>query len=627
MTDAWGITDGYWDVTGEWHPTSEETREVLLAAMDAAGRDEPPPPAPMWFVLAGHTPRLDDPCDVRLEDGTTLSGLGALPPDLPVGYHDLLPVRGGPPTRLVVTPRRCRMPSRAWGFAAHLYSVRSAESWGIGDLGDLARLAAWTRSLGGGALLLNPLHAASPSPRIEPSPYFASSRLWRNVLYLRIADVPGAAAVGGDLERLDVEGRALNSTEIIDRDGAYRLKMAALELLFDYFESGDTGRDEFEAWRDRQGAPLANWSAYCLLAERFGPNWNDWPGEYRHPDSPTVAALAAREARRCRFHEWCQWQLDRQLTSASSAGVQLISDLAVGFDSAGADGWAYQDLLGTGCRVGAPPDIFNPAGQDWGLPPFVPWKLRAAGYEPFIATIRASLAHFAGTRIDHVMGLFRLYWIPPDAGPQAGAYVRYPASELLDLVAVEAHRAAAFVVGEDLGTVEDEMREELRDRQMLSYRLLWFEQGRPSEVLEQALAAVTTHDLPTVAGIWTDADLTDREALGLPADPESHQTLRDRLDELVDLDHDARVDDVIVAVHEQLATAPSRLLLATVDDACASTRRPNMPGTIDEWPNWRLPLPVTLEALTTLPLARAVASALDHGVHGWPPRQPEQGHH
>jgi 4-alpha-glucanotransferase len=261
--------------------------------------------------------------------------------------------------------------------------------------------------------------------------------------------------------------------------------------------------------------------------------------------------------------------------------------------------------------VGAPPDEFNTRGQDWGLPPFVPWKLRQAGYQPFIDTVRAAFRHAGGIRIDHVMGLFRLFWVPPDGGPADGGYVRYPASDLLDIVALESHRARAFVVGEDLGTVEDSVRAELHDRHMLSYRLLWFEPGPPERYPEQALAAVTTHDLPTIAGLWTGSDRDDQRAAGLEPNDESEDQVRRRLQELTGADEDAPVDEVTAAAYRALARAPSRVLLATLDDALGVTERPNLPGTVDERPNWSIALPVPIEELAEDEATASIARSLD----------------
>ncbi len=614
MTDAWSITDGYWDEGGTWHVTTPEVRAALAAAMGADQREAPPPPPLTWFVTAGSTPALHGPAEVTLEDGTLLQDLGELPWDLPLGYHTLQPLDGGPTTRLIVTPHRCPEALRAWGWATQLYAMRSRESWGMGDLADLARLAHWTTSLGGGVVMLNPLHANPPIPEQEPSPYFATSRIWRNPLYLRVEHVPGWAGLGDDLRRAANAGRALGADRLIDRAAVFLLKYRALEKLFEQFETdADTAdRTTFDAFTRTQGVGLDRFATYSALAERHGARYCDWPGGLQHPDGLAVAAFARREAARVRFHAWLQWLVDRQLAAAGTAGAKLIGDLAVGFEPDGADAWVYQDLLARGCRVGAPPDNFNAGGQDWGLPPFVPWKLRASGYEPLIATLRATLAHVGGLRIDHVMGLFRLYWIPPGAEASSGAYVRYPAHELLDILALEATRADAFVVGEDLGTVEDEVREEMQARNLLSNRLLLFEPRPTTEFPEQALAAITTHDLPTLAGLWTGFDLAEQRKILPTPNEEGDAWFSSRVSGATGRGSDAPVSDLIVAAHEALAKAPSMLVVGTLDDACAVPERPNLPGTIDERPNWRLALPLVLEEIEADPVAQRVAAALSH---------------
>ena len=612
MTDAWGIVDGYWDTRGTWHPTAETTRRALLDAMDATG-DAPPSPPPMWFVGAGDGGQLWNRCSVVLEDGTTRPDLDALPVDLPLGYHVLEPSDGAPTTQLVVTPRRVPLPERAWGFSAQLYAVRSAASWGIGDLGDLATLTRWQAGLGAGALLINPLHAAAPTLPQEPSPYYATSRRFRHVLAIHVPGAPGADALdAGERAAVDAAGRALNATPRIDRDAVARVKMPALAKVFERFRDAAPAVElaAFARWRAEQGPDLELFAVFSTLAERFGPAWTRWPAEVQRPDTDAVRRVRGTDARRVEFHAWCQWVLDRQLGAAASHGVGLIGDLAVGFNSAGFDAWIDQDLLALGCRIGAPPDTFNTNGQDWGLPPYTPWKLRAACYRPFIAAVRANLRHLRGLRIDHVMGLFRLYWIPEGVGAREGTYVRYPAGDLLDLLALEATRAGAFVVGEDLGTVEDEVRAELQDRRLLSCRVLWFEEPPPDEWPEQAMATITTHDLPTVAGVWSGADEAARLAAGLGEDPGANDWFRSRLTQATGLDESSPVDAVITAAHAALAGSPALVRLATLDDACGAPERPNLPGTLDEHPNWRLPLPRTLEEILADPLVQAVALGL-----------------
>ena len=611
--DEWGVVDGYHRAAGGWTPTADATRQLLHRAMGATPVGPPPPwQTPMWFVRPGFHEPLHGTCRILLEDGTDLGEVDALPSDLPHGYHELEPVDGGPTTQLVVTPGRCTLPVRQWGLSAQLYALRSARSWGIGDLGDLDALAGWSAGLGAGALLLNPLHADTPTVPQEPSPYYASSRRFRNLLSIAVEDAPGAAALGVALGPAVAAGRALNATATIDRDAAVRLKVASLGQAFEAWstDAGAESKAGFDGWRAAQGADLDRFATYSALAELYGPRWPAWPVGLRRPDGAQVAAVVAQIGERVMFHAWCQWVLEGQLARASGHGVGLIGDLAVGFRPDGFDAWCDQDLLALDCRVGAPPDGFNPSGQDWGLPPYVPWRLRAARYRPFVEAIRANLAHLSGLRIDHVMGLFRLYWIPPGEPADAGAYVRYPHSDLLDLLALEAARAGAYVIGEDLGTVEPFVGAELRERHLMGCRVVWFEKDPPSTWPVEALGTITTHDLPTVAGVWTGADAELRRATGVAEDPEALPWFRSRIERATGLDSAAPVGAVLVGLHLALAASPALVRLATLDDLCAAVEPPNVPGTIDERPNWRIPLPLTMEQLAVDPVAAAVSQAL-----------------
>jgi 4-alpha-glucanotransferase len=515
-----------------------------------------------------------------------------------------------PPERTPGEPPRCALPStRAWGWAAQLYAVRSTASWGIGDLMDLDRLSRWARAKGAGFVLINPLHAAEPVLPQDPSPYYPSSRRFRNVLYLRVEEVPGAFDVG--LDDAAFRGRALNGDRLIDRDEVLRLKLDALGRIWDGFR----GDPRFDAYIAEQGSVLDEWATFCVLAETHGDDWRAWPSPYRRPGTPEVVHVWMEHHDRIRFHQWLQWLLDVQLAKASSH-VDVMHDLAVGFSPGGFDAWAWQDLLAPAMSIGAPADEFNTQGQVWGLPAFDPWKLQAAGYRPFVETIRASLRHAGALRIDHALGLARLYWVPDGVAPTDGVYVRYPFADLLDVIARESNASGAYVVAEDLGTSEPEILDALTERRLLSYRLVWFEEKEPDEYPELAMAAVTTHDLPTIAGLWSGRDLEAQMEVGVEPNVEGWNEIRARLGALAGVDLDADVDDVIVGVHRALGGGASLLVSGTVDDAVAVVERPNMPGTTTEWPNWCLALPMALEEIEQHPLANAVAAALHRGRAG-----------
>ena len=638
-TDVWGIDDRYFDALGIEHVTSRETRAAIMAGMgldpapllaesdeqtDGSDQSHLPPVArtgdappldarggagvqSVRVVRAGSAP-LVGPSELVLEDGTTLSIALALPADLPIGYHRLVARAGHGETLVIVTPGHCHLPDDllTWGWAAQLYAARSRESWGIGDLADLRRLGRWAReTTGAGVVMINPLTAATPVRPIEPSPYYPSSRRFRNPLFLRIEEVPGVEVLGAELVRLAEAGRALNRERRIDREAIFALKMDALERIFDHF----TGDARFDRYWTQEGDALTEFATYCALAERHGRDWRRWPSEYRRPDGDEVARFVTEEARRVRFHAWLQWLVDEQLASAARE-IAIINDLPIGLDVAGADAWCWQDLLARDISVGAPPDEFAVNGQDWGLTPFIPHRLRAIGYEPFRQTIRAMLRHVGGLRIDHVMGLFRLFWIPRALGAAGGTYVRTRADELLAIVAIESHRARAFIVGEDLGTVEAGVREELALQRMLSYRLMYFEPAHPRDFPEMALSGVTTHDLATVAGLWTGGDVASALAAGIETNEPGMQALRDKIAREAHIPPDAPPEVAIEKTYAALASAPSRVIVATLDDAIAVVERPNMPGTTTAWPNWSLALPMPLEEIEEQELPKRLAKVM-----------------
>lgn len=604
MTEAvdpslWGVVPGYHDIAGNWHDTPPEAMHAFLAAMGAGtgplGGSEPLPPTVVTVRTDHQLPPLGRG-RIVCEDGAEITVGDAPPEHLPPGYHRLIGEDGGE-TPLVVSPGRVPRPQgSSWGFATQLYATRSTASWGVGDLGDLALLGRWSAGLGAGFTLVSPLHAATPGPRMAPSPYSPGSRCFMNPLYLAVEAVRGVAG-GEHLGRAIAAGRALNAGRLIDRDRAWALKSPVLEEAFERYRPDDG----FDRFRREKGRPLDLFSSYCALAELHGPAWRQWPSDVRHPDSPAVARFVGERdgARRVLYHSWLQWQLDCQLAEAGST-IGVVADLAVGVDPTGADSWIWQDTFAPGMTVGAPPDEFNTAGQDWSLPPFDPWRLRSAGYAPYIEALRAGMRHAAGLRVDHVMGLFRLYWIPDGLGPSAGGYVHYPHHDMLNILALEAHRAGAYVVGEDLGTVQDEVRRDLAERSVLSQRVWWFEPGSPSSWPEAAMGAVTTHDLPTVAGVVTGSDLEAQRRLGLHPNEESSAGLAAKVAACSGGTNETT--EAVSAVYRDLATAPCLLLTVSLDDALTVEERPNMPGTVDDWPNWCLALPLPLEEIAGAPL-------------------------
>jgi 4-alpha-glucanotransferase len=537
----WGVLPSYWSYQGQLIETSAETEEAILAAMGASG--ERPPRARRY----------------------------KLPPD---------PCLPGP--------------SRGWGWAVQLYAVRSKDSWGIGDMADLRRLARWSRRQGASVLLLNPLGAQTPILPYEASPYYASSRRFRNTMYLRIEEIDGAEQVAAELEPLRAQAQQLNKRRLIDYDEVFRLKSKALDAIFK--AAPDPRR--LGQWAHSKGQAVRDFATYNALAEEHGPAWRSWPSELRHPRGEGIDAERRRLAARVAFHVWQQFHLDQQMARASRE-IGLVTDVPVGFAPDGFDAWRWQDLLAPRMSVGAPPDEFFLDGQDWGLPPFDPWKLRRAHYEPFVEAIRGAAVHAAGIRLDHVMGLFRLFWIPTGAGAASGAYVRYPASDLLALLALESRRAKAFVIGEDLGLVEPAVRRRLRRRSALSYSLLWFEGPTPDQWPKNAVAAVGTHDLPTLTGIW---NLTE-------PDHRQHR-LRQRLVDVTHAPDGTPAIDVAATTYAALAASRSRIVLASLEDALSVEERPNVPGTTSEWPNWRLALPQSLEEIEAADGMRRIAEVM-----------------
>ena len=595
------VDDTYVDAFDERRRIEPEVLDSVHRAMGLEPGEEPPEVP--WTAVVRPGARLPAAGTVVLEDGTDCGRLERLPRDAPFGYHRLHH-DDGVVQLLIAGPGRCVLPAdlRAWGWAVQLYALRSRASWGIGDLVDLRSLAESSARSGAEFVAVSPLGAPNPGPEPEPSPYYPSTRRFLSPLLVRPEAVPSSA----DVADLAAEARRLNEDRRIDRSRGLALKRAALERIWD----AGGQREVFEAWRRERGESLERWATFVVLSERHGAGWRSWPADLQDAHGAAVGRAVVDAGDAVAFHAWVQWCLDEQLRAAS-APLRRIADMPVGVDPGGFDAWDWQGRLARDASVGAPPDRFNTAGQDWGLPPFVPHRLREAHYAPFIDTIRAQLRHAGGLRIDHVLGLFRLWWVPSGGGPERGAYVRYPTDELLEIVAIESHRAGAVIIGEDLGTVPPGVRRELRRRNVLSTRLAYFERTPPSRYPRNAFAAATTHDLPTVAGTLSGSDVDDQAAAGIEPDPAGIEHLRARLLRAAGVPAGSSLDEVLVALHARLAASPSVMVAATLEDALGVEERPNLPGTVQpQRANWAMALPVALEDLTEHRRVGAVVESL-----------------
>jgi (1->4)-alpha-D-glucan 1-alpha-D-glucosylmutase len=550
---------------------------------------------------------------------------------------------------LVAVPRTCYRPpalegrGRVWGMAAQLYGVRSERNWGIGDYTDLRSIVEQCGRQGGGIASVSPLHALFPHDPGRASPYSSSSRLFRNALLVDVEAIedyrecePAREAVRS--AAFQARLAALRDAELVDYAGVAAAKRPVLELLFAHFRTrhlaaGGARARAFRAFQADGGEALRRHARYEAMQERFQHDdpsvwgWPAWKDPYRDPDSQACEEFAAEHANRVDFFAYLQWQADIQIGAAgqraieSGLGVGVCADLAISADRGGAEAWANQSLYAAGVGIGAPPDDFTPPGQDWGLPAMVPRRLRDARYAPFVATLRANMRHAGALRIDHVMGLARLFWVPAGGAPAAGAYVHYPFGDLLGILALESHRNRCLVIGEDLGTVPADVRAALAAAGVLSYRLLYFERNpagefsAPAEYPEQALVAASTHDLPTLAGWWTGRDIAVRAALGLlpTAEARDSQVLaraQDRARLLLALEREgllpagASANPVSLpemtpefarAIATYLARSAAQVMVVQLEDVLGVADQANVPGSIAEYPNWRRKLPLALE--------------------------------
>jgi 4-alpha-glucanotransferase len=681
-----GITLGHHDVLGVWHEAGEEALSRLTAALGlpeepdaaaeaiAADSEALPLGVPRLCIIPAEDPHPVLPLrlpggtqsvrwQLTSEDGASSAGISggqtlALPAGLAPGYHQLDLEAGGvgATTMLAVAPPSAYLPpelgegARAWGLTTQLYGLRGARSWGIGDFSDLGRLVAACGAIGAAALGLNPLHALFAAEPRHISPYSPSSRSYLDYLYIDVAAVPGFTAAqlpdGAALAGLDGAGE-------VDHAAVAVAKRPVLEALFRRLRKGRSrALKAFRQFQAEGGHALATFAIFEALHEHFYGgqgrfSWRDWPEPMRDPHSHAVAQFAREHAGRVEFFEFLQWEADRQLALAAKAGrdaglsIGLYRDLAVGVNPDGAAAWADQELLSPSASVGAPPDPLSRSGQNWGLAPLNPLVLRRRGFAPFLETLRTNMRHAGILRIDHVMSLQRLYWIPRGMEGSAGAYVNYPFWELVRLVALESHRHRCAVIGEDLGTVPDGFRETLRAANILSYRVVHFERRwtegavyiPPAEYPPLAAASAATHDLASLRGFWLGRDIEWRRRLGLYPDPSAEATEvgerhRDRRlilealahEGLIDWDRFAEflsdagdpiyTDELGDAIHAYLARSQARLMLVQLEDVAGEEEQANLPGTTDAHPNWRRRMSRTLEEILSGPELARVASLM-----------------
>jgi len=587
--------------------------------------------------------------------------LPALPP---VGYHTLrVEAADGAAAsmQVIVAPAQAHVPPAindrdgVWGLATQVYALRSPSDWGVGTYKALEDLAAGAARLGAATIGINPLHALFPAQPQKFSPYAPSSRRFLNIAYLDVEAVPEFAECREAKRMFASPGFQANLSRVrayplVEYDDVARLALPMLETLYRWFrtEHLEVGDARGQAFRDfqRQGGRTAElFCTFEALHERFIPEgksyWRHWPEDFRHPANPAVAAWAEANRERVEFFWWLEFLADQQLGAAhqaaldNGASIGLYRDLGVGIAGDGAEAWLEQDNLSLGVSVGAPPDPLALKGQDWGLIPFNPLALREVAYAPFIGVMRANMRHAGALRLDHAMALQRLYWVPPGASADQGAYVRYPVDDLFRLVALESVRSRCLVIGEDLGTVPDGFRERMARTALFAYRVMVFEQTdgrfkRPDEFDAAALAIFATHDLPSARGWWNGTDIGRREKLNLYPRADMVQGERDAraadraklvralaeqgllpssfpvAGALSDEDAQALSD----AAHAYLARCKSRLVMVQIEDVLAMDSQMNLPGTTDQHPNWRRRFPAEVATVLGDPRLESLADSL-----------------
>jgi 4-alpha-glucanotransferase len=674
VADRYGVAVEYWDQSGEHHVVDESTIVAVLRALGVSASSAEERRAalkqaelrdwrrmlPPVFVtrqdearrLGVHVPH-GDPVRawIECEDGSRLDLVQqewwvdpveidgqligeasfTIPADLPLGWHTIH-ARGSSDggdeatCPLAVTPVRLDFETvtgdRQWGFMVQAYAMRSHASWGLGDLSDCRTLGSWSATdLGAGFLLVNPMHAAEMQKPLTPSPYLPSSRRFAHPIYLDVTRIKDFERLS-DKQRRAIKRRArrlrrLNTaTDLLNRDRVWAEKRRALQAIF-RAGRGRKRAAQFAAYCAEQGKGLIDFATWCALSDRFGNDWTRWPRRFAHPGSPAVRKFRAKHAKSIAFFCWLQWITDEQLADLQQtlrdAGmpIGMIHDLAVGVHPEGADAWALQDVLAAGVTVGAPPDMYNQMGQNWSQPPWRPDALADAAFLPYRDMLRTVFRNAGGLRVDHILGLFRMWWIPRGMPASAGTFVRFDHEAMLGILCLEAHRAGAMVIGEDLGTVAPSVREELADRGILGTSVLWFEstsEGQPRPLDDWArdvLASVTVHDLPPTAGYLRDEHVRLRHELGLLATslPDALQQASEQreawvallrqggyLSADVDVTSEVGLEEFVRALYRALAATPARLIGVAVPDVVGDRRAQNQPGTDTEYPNWRFPI-------------------------------------
>ena len=719
LAKACGVSTSYIDQLGAY---VEIRDEVLVAVLASLGVDASNPAAiskslletecrqreqlvpPTVLAITGRANNVPLRCSadalvaltLALEDGTAYAGdLRAnlrvhkdadfgeqleltLPDDLPIGYHTLNVQVGGVQRRatVIVAPPRIELPEavrqrQRWGWMTQMYSVRSADSWGVGDYGDLKRLAADAGEKShADFMLINPIHAGAPVPPLQPSPYLPESRRFLNVTYIRPQDIPEYAALD-DAARAQVEAlhasvaEANDSAEPMDINASWDAKRQALWLIFSAPRSEER-EAAFAEFKRAAGPDLDAFATWCLAFEVWGAPWEENSWFFRtDKNSPAVAALVRDHHDMFEFQRWLQWIADEQVAAAQQAAkdsgmaLGLMQDMAVGVHALGADVWWSPERFADGVTVGAPPDFYNQLGQDWGQPPFSPQYLESTGYRVYREMVHNMFAHAGALRIDHVLGLFRLWWIPRGCTARDGAYVTYNHEVMLSILAIEASRANGVVIGEDLGTVPEYVSKVLAEHGVLGTAVEWFSRvdnspnagdpyAPPEDYRKYALASVTTHDLPPTAGYLKLEHVDLREELNLLNEPAEQfraevqaeidqmlallvsrgylpQEVADGLkaacapdaDDAETADREALIQRVVEAMHVMLRDSPSVLVQAALVDGVGEHRTQNQPGTSWEYPNWRIPLAdetgrvVHTEEVFDLPRVQSLAAALN----------------